>query len=376
MLEPKRFLSDLVSHQVGFFAGVPDSLLKDPCQCFAHELPRSQHVIAANEGNAVGLAIGYHLATGNVPLVYLQNSGLGNVINPLLSLADPDCYGIPLLLLIGWRGEPGVKDEPQHMKQGKTTLELLQAMGIPHSTLDSSAEDASTIIGKAVATAKDARSPYALVVRKGTFSKFEAKSPTPADGPPLTREQAIKIVIASLGRRDIVVSTTGMASREVFEMREIEGHGHEKDFLTIGGMGHASQIALGIALQKPDRQVVCLDGDGAALMHLGSMAISGTSGCLNFKHIVLNNGAHDSVGGQPTVANRINLTLVATALNYKFARSAATPDHVRSNIEDLLNTGGPGFLEIVVAKGSRADLGRPTRSPAQNKDDFMEYVRS
>lgn len=373
MVQPEIFLTQLQDAGISFYTGVPDSLLKGFCACLSEHSEARQHYVAANEGGALALGLGYYLSTGRLPLIYLQNSGLGNLINPLLSLADPDIYSIPMLLLIGWRGEPGTKDEPQHLKQGKTTLSLLDAMGIPYSILAPSLEDAAPTIAHAVHMARECSSPYALVVKKGTFGKSDALAVCERTHS-LSREDSIKLIVDSLTERDIVVSTTGMASRELFEYRECLGHGHERDFLTVGGMGHASQIALGIALQKTNRQVVCIDGDGALLMHLGAMAINGTANCSNFKHIVLNNGAHDSVGGQPTVALSVNLATVARALGYRTAFSAETTEETSDGLASLLQHDGPGFLEIKVRGGSRSDLGRPTISPLENKERFMEYL--
>lgn len=374
MLKPETFYRQLLDHEVRFFTGVPDSLLKEICACISQHAPAHEHVITANEGAAVALGMGYHLATGQLPLIYLQNSGLGNTINPLLSLADPDSYSIPMILLIGWRGEPGVKDEPQHKKQGKTTLSLLEAMGIPYTILDGSLDDAGPVVAEAVRVAKATNAPYALVVRKDTFEKFPVKKGEREL--PMTREEAIRLLVDGLGDSDIVVATTGMASRELFEVREQLGQGHERDFLTIGGMGHASQIALGIALQKPDRNVVCVDGDGALLMHMGALAINGTIGGANYKHIVLNNGAHDSVGGQPTVARQVDFLSAAKAMGYKEAYSARTPEEVNARLQDLFAGTGPALLEILVDKGNRPDLGRPTTTPIENKVQFMEFVRA
>lgn len=374
MLNPSTFLHQLSKNDVAFFAGVPDSLLKEICACIAQNASPTQHVITANEGNAIALGLGYHIATGKIPLIYLQNSGLGNTINPLLSLTDPEIYSIPMLLLIGWRGEPGIKDEPQHKKQGEVTLSLLEAMGIPYTVLDASLEDAEEAIAEAIRVARTELRPYALVVRKGTFDKYSTLKSEREH--PMLREEAIKAVAEAFGERDIIVSTTGMASRELFEIREALGQGHQKDFLTIGGMGHTSQIALGIALQKPDRQVVCIDGDGSVLMHMGALAINGTSTCQNFKHIVINNGAHDSVGGQPTVAQKIDLVGAARAMGYQHVVSATSPKELPEALSALREALGPALLEIVVDKGNRPDLGRPTTSPIENKKQFMEFVRA
>ena len=373
MINTEYFFKNLLEENVEFFAGVPDSLLKNICSYITDNTSPKNHIIAANEGNALALGIGYHLASGKLPLIYMQNSGLGNVVNPLLSLADPDVYSVPMLLMIGWRGEPNVKDEPQHKKQGRVTLQMLEAMEVPYQVLskDTSNEQAKEIIKRVSKEALKNNAPYAIVVKKGTFSEYKLQKDEVANLP-LFREDAIKVIVDNLDDKDIVVSTTGVASRELFEYREELIQGHEKDFLTVGGMGHANQIALGIALQKPDRSVFCLDGDGAALMHMGSMAINGNVECDNFKHIVFNNGAHDSVGGQPTVGYTTGFQSIAKESGYDLVLQAETKTEVVECIEDLKGFTGKVFLEIKVKKGFRKDLGRPTTTPKENKQNLRK----
>ena len=373
MIDPREFVTSLQAKAVEFFTGVPDSLLKDLCGCL-ERLPRAdQHIVAANEGGAVALALGYHLATGKIPLVYLQNSGLGNIINPLLSLADGEVYAIPMLIVIGWRGEPGVHDEPQHKKQGRVMLPMLEAMEIPYSIVGPEVDHSEIILTKAVRYARETGAPYALVIKKGTFKSFNAE-PVAEFEFELSREEAIQAVLDVLKESDVVVSTTGMASREVYEYRHNKGTGHQRDFLTVGGMGHASQIALGVALQKPARMVYCLDGDGALLMHMGALSITGSLKPRNLKHIILNNGAHDSVGGQPTVGLSIDLVGMARAAGYEHAVRTQTKEELRSSLLFLKDCGGPSLLEIRVHGGARQDLGRPTTTPAQNKAAFMKCI--
>lgn len=376
MINTEYFFKNLLEENVEFFAGVPDSLLKNICSYITDNTSPKNHIIAANEGNALALGIGYHLASGKLPLIYMQNSGLGNVVNPLLSLADPDVYSVPMLLMIGWRGEPNVKDEPQHKKQGRVTLQMLEAMEVPYQVLskDTSNEQAKEIIKRVSKEALKNNAPYAIVVKKGTFSEYKLQKDEVANLP-LFREDAIKVIVDNLDDKDIVVSTTGVASRELFEYREELIQGHEKDFLTVGGMGHANQIALGIALQKPDRSVFCLDGDGAALMHMGSMAINGNVECDNFKHIVFNNGAHDSVGGQPTVGYTTGFQSIAKESGYDLVLQAETKTEVVECIEDLKGFTGKVFLEIKVKKGFRKDLGRPTTTPKENKQNLMKFIK-
>ncbi len=378
MISPKDFHAALATEGVDFLTGVPDSLLKEFCAYVDAALPPSGHVIAANEGTAVGLAAGHHLATGSLPMVYLQNSGLGNSVNPLLSLADKEVYSIPIVVLIGWRGAPSVNDEPQHVKQGRITPAMLDAMEIPYRVLDGDSAKAAEAAKWAAATARATSAPVALLVNKGAFGKAEAKRPDRAvPETTLAREAAIKLLTAVLPAGITIVATTGMISRELYECRVASGQDRSGDFLTVGSMGHASQIALGIARAKTDAQVVCLDGDGAALMHLGGMATIGTSDTGNLFHIVLNNGAHDSVGGQPTVAQQISLTEIATACGYDAVEGPVEDEaEIRFQIERLAQLHGRRFLEVLVRPGSRADLGRPKESPAENKAMFIDRLRN
>lgn len=374
MIATDQFYQSLISNGVEFFTGVPDSLLKDICAYITDNTSKECHIIAANEGGAIALATGHHLATGKTPLVYMQNSGLGNAINPLLSLADSTVYSIPMLLMIGWRGEPGVKDEPQHIKQGEATLDLLDAMQIPYAVLPDNIEAAKDVLQEALIYTKKNSAPYALIVKKGSFVPYTLKSSTDAPHT-LTREEAIETVVQNLDKNDIVVSTTGKASRELFEIRKKLNHTHENDFLTVGSMGHASQIALGIAIEKPNRDVYCFDGDGAILMHTGSMSIIGDLAPKNFKHIIFNNGVHDSVGGQPTVGFSTDFCSIAKAFNYKHTYQVRSSIELESCLTEFKETEGPVLLEILVKKGARKDLGRPTISPLENKVGLMKNLK-
>ena len=375
MISPKRFFDELKGHQIDFYTGVPDSLLKNLCAYITDNLPSSQHIIAANEGGAVGLAAGYHLATGKIPVVYMQNSGLGNTVNPLMSLTDKLVYNIPVLLVIGWRGEPGVKDEPQHRKQGLVTLPLLETMGIQYEILADDESQLAEQIGRAVTHMRTTREAFALVVKKGTFDSYKLQSDV-ASSFTLSRENAIKLVAGHISSNDVIVSTTGMISRELFEYRAAMNHGHHQDFLTVGSMGHASQIALGIAINKPDRKVFCFDGDGATIMHAGNMAIIGSVAAPNYYHIVFNNGAHDSVGGQPTVGHQVDIPSVARAFGYKTVMTVDNESALVQQLESLSKEESPLLLEIKVKKGARADLGRPTTTPIENKEALMAFLKN
>ena len=354
-----------------FFAGVPDSQLKALCSFLMDKygLDPAHHVIAANEGNAVALAAGYHLATGKTPVVYLQNSGLGNIVNPVASLLNGKVYGIPCLFIVGWRGEPGVHDEPQHLFQGEITLKLLETLDIPYFVIDKGTteeqvqaklEEYSTLFAQG--------RQAAFVVRKGAL---EYNGKTVYTNPySMGREETIGHILQASGE-DPVVSTTGKASREVYELREAQGQGHGYDFLTVGSMGHSSSIALEIALQKPERRVWCLDGDGAALMHLGAMALIGANRPANLVHIMLNNQAHESVGGMPTVAGKVDLCAAAKACGYPGVFSADNPEELKRALEAVKSANQLTFIEVKCALGARADLGRPAATPQENKTAFM-----
>lgn len=371
MIRPAFFFQELASYGIDFYTGVPDSLLKNLCAYvtdYAHH-----HIIAANEGGAMGIAAGHYLATGQIAVVYLQNSGEGNIINPLASLVDKEVYNIPVLLVIGWRGKPGIHDEPQHVKQGKVTTSLLDAMGIPYAFLDKEEAQASTQIKKAVESMRETKECYALIIEKDTFDTYNLMH-VKDNGLTLAREDAIQIAASAIGEKDVIVSTTGMISRELFEYRALQHQGHERDFLTVGSMGHASQIALGIALEKQDRRVWCFDGDGASIMHMGNMAIIASKAPRNFRHIIFNNGAHDSVGGQPTVGLDIDFLGIARSVGYPQVFRVDDHDQLKDVLSKCHDAEGPILIEVRVKKGNRKDLGRPTTTPVQNKEALMDYL--
>jgi phosphonopyruvate decarboxylase len=375
MISSKAFYNFLIKNGVDFFCGVPDSLLKDFCAYISDTAKPQKHVVAANEGNAIALSAGYHLATRKFGLVYMQNSGLGNSINPLISLADPAVYGIPMLLLVGWRGEPGTKDEPQHITQGKITLPLLKTMGIAYKVLPQSEAGAKKAVLKAAEYMQKFNAPYALIVKKGTFFPYTKKKASKKFIPsPILREKAIESITNEINGGEIIISTTGKTSRELFEIRERNASGHEKDFLKVGSMGHSSQIALGIALAQPKREVYCIDGDGALLMHMGSLGTVGNTMPKNFKHIVLNNFVHESVGGQPTAAPNMDIGSVARGCGYANIYQARDLKGLQRALPRFKRSKGPALLEIIIHLGSRDDLGRPTLSLVENKEQFMDFV--
>jgi phosphonopyruvate decarboxylase len=370
VIEPGKFWEALTQKGAGLVSGVPDSLLAGLCAVLSES---ADHLPAPNEGSAVALAAGHYLATGRPGVVYMQNSGLGNALNPLVSLADTEVYALPMLLLIGWRGEPGRQDEPQHVKQGRVTPALLDALEIPYRILgpDSDFENEINEIWVAML---DRSGPAALLIRQGTFqpAKNSDDQRTRKPGSPLmTREEAIASVLESLSPDDLVIATTGRASRELWELRLERGE-RGGDFLTVGGMGHASAVALAAARAKPERRFICLDGDGALLMHLGVLALAGSWGATNFWHVLLNNSCHESVGGQPVCAEGLSFHLLARNCGYASSRRLISREEIAEFLAGPRGTKGPHFCEILVAPGSRPDLGRPGLSPLENKALFVK----
>ena len=370
-MQARQFIDIL---DADFYTGVPDSQLKALCSCLLRRygVDPKHHVIAANEGNCAALAAGYHLATGKVPVVYMQNSGEGNIVNPVASLLHDDVYGIPMIFVIGWRGEPGVKDEPQHVYQGRITCQLLKDLGIdytivsPETTVEE-AEQAMEGFRAQLAQGRD----VAFVIRKEALTdsgKVENRNRRT-----LIREDVIR-TIAACSEGDPIVSTTGKASRELFEIREQRGEGHENDFLTVGSMGHASSIALGIASQKEQTTVWCIDGDGAALMHMGALAVIGACRPDNLVHIVIDNEAHETVGGMPTVSPAIQLAGIARDCGYAYTAEIDTMEALVSELKAARDRKQLTFLQVHCALGSRKDLGRPTTTPKQNKAAFMKRL--
>jgi phosphonopyruvate decarboxylase len=374
-MNPASFLKTLQDNGIGFFSGVPDSLLKELCKCVTASLPSTHHVIAANEGAAVALATGYHLATGKIGAVYLQNSGLGNIINPITSIADSEVYGIPLLLIIGWRGEPDVKDEPQHVKQGRVTPAMLDSMEVPYQVIDKDSDIAS-VIETAARQMRSENRPVALLVRKDAFEAYEGAVEKLADGGPLSREEAIEAVSEVISSDAVIVATTGFTSRELYEFRVKNEHKTPKDFLTVGGMGHTASIAMGIAIGQPDRQVICLDGDGSLLMHMGALPVIGLAAPQNLVHVVLNNGVHDSVGAQPTAGFSADFPAIAKASGYRFVSRAETKDEIQAAVREACQSQGPAFIELRIRAGARKDLGRPKSTPKENKINLMQQIGS
>ncbi len=357
-----------------FYTGVPDSQLKALCNYLMREygIDKNHHIIAANEGNCSALAAGYHLATGKVPVVYMQNSGEGNIINPVASLLNDKVYAIPVMFVVGWRGEPGVHDEPQHIYQGEVTLKLLEDMDIQYFVIDkeTSEKDLEDKMKEFKPLLEKGKN-VAFVIKKGGLS-FDGKVKYKNDNVML-REDIIKHVTQVTGE-DAIISTTGKASRELFEIRTANGQSHKYDFLTVGSMGHSSSIALGVAINKPNQKIWCIDGDGAVLMHMGAMAVIGANKPKNLVHIVINNGAHETVGGMPTVAQGLDVVKVAKACGYQSVKCVNNFKQLDKALQKAKNSDKLSLIEVKCSIGARDDLGRPTTTALKNKQDFMEYV--
>ncbi|MHA1448456.1 MAG: phosphonopyruvate decarboxylase [Candidatus Hodarchaeales archaeon] len=359
--------------ELDFFTGVPDSTFKD-WMTFLDKMHGEglTNIIACNECEAIAIATGYHLATGNLGIVYMQNAGEGKIVNPITSLCDPEVYSIPVFLLIGWRGEPGKKDEPQHRKMGKITLSMLEILDIPHEILPDDSNKAETVIRKLKQISLEDSKPVALIIKRGIINEpvsiREQESPYR-----MSREEAIKIIMDNLTGKEMIVSTTGKTSRELYEYRMSENQ-QPRDFYTVGGMGCASAIAFGMTIRNSDRKVLIFDGDGAVLMQMGSLATIGHYSPKNLVHIVFDNSSHDSTGGQPTVSNTADFSKVALACGYKEAKIISIADELAQTIQKLTSTSGPVIIVVKVKKGARADLGRPKTTPIENKKAVMKFL--
>lgn len=356
MLNQKLVNDELKKNGITFFTGVPDSFLNGFCNYILNNSEKNRNIIAANEGNAIGIASGHYFATKEIPLVYMQNSGLGNTINPLVSLVDENVYSVPMILLIGWRGEPGTElKHPQHKLQGEITPKLLDIIGIPYTVLEDNNDKIAGVIAKATDYCKENRRPYALIAKKGIMAG--EKENNKDEVYPMSREEAIEIILDNMPVDTIYSATTGRATRELFFLRERRNESKCHDFLNVGSMGHASSVALGIALEQTERKVICLDGDAAAVMHMGSFAMAASTPCRNFIHIVLNNGAHESVGGQPSVGHKIDFTKIAEACGYETPGSpVSTREELIVALEKLKNAEKSAFIDVRIHKGLSGKL--------------------
>ena len=357
-----------------FYAGVPDSQLRSFCDYLMDKygVDSKHHIIAANEGNCAAISAGYHLATGKIPVVYLQNSGEGNIINPVASLLNDMVYAIPVIFVIGWRGEPGVHDEPQHIYQGKVTLKLLDDMDIVSFVIsqETSESELTEVMDGFKKVLENGKS-VAFVVKKGALT-YNSKA-VYKNNNSMIREEVISRIVRAVGK-GLIVSTTGKISRELFEIRESSGQDHRCDFLTVGSMGHSSSIALGLAIHKPKQRIWCIDGDGALLMHMGSLAVIGSNQPDNLVHVVINNEAHETVGGMPTVANKIDLVGIAKACGYPYAVSVNGYEALEGVLCNVSKKRQLSFIEVRCAISSRRNLGRPNIPAVENKKAFMKYV--
>ena len=357
-----------------FYTGVPDSQIKALCNYLmnTYGIDEKHHVIAANEGNCTALAAGYHLSTGKWPVIYMQNSGEGNIINPVASLLNDKVYAIPAIFVFGWRGEPGVHDEPQHIYQGKITCKLLDLMDIKNFTISKSTtiEELEKTMHEYEELLKIGKQ-VAFVIKKGALT-YDGEIQYKNDYGML-REEIIEHIVNVTGE-DPIISTTGKTSRELFEIREKNNQSHKHDFLTVGSMGHTSSIALGVAINKPDEKIWCIDGDGSVLMHMGAMAVVGSVNPKNLIHIVINNEAHETVGGMPTVANNIDLVSIAKSCGYSYAVSVDNLNDLDNEINQVKNLNNLSLIEIKSSIGARKDLGRPTTTAIENKENFMNFI--
>lgn len=356
MLDQKLVFEALAEQGVTYFTGVPDSYLNGFCNYALANFP-SRNIIAANEGNAVGIACGHYFATKEIPLVYMQNSGLGNVVNPLASLAEHDVYAVPMILLIGWRGQGNTEpNHPQHRLQGEITPGMLDVMHIPYSILKDDDADFKAVIEKAAAYCRENRRSYALIAPKGVMAAAE-KANNVDDVYPMSREEAIEVILDHMPADTVYSATTGRATRELFFLRERRNETKAHDYLNVGSMGHASSVALGIALEKPERHVVCLDGDSACMMHMGAMTMVSKLDVPNFLHVVLNNGAHESVGGQPSAGHKVDFTKIAEACGYAtVGKAAETEQELIDAIEQLKDCGRAAFIDCRIHKGLNSKL--------------------
>ncbi len=358
MINQEIYIKYLKDIGVEFISGVPDTLLNEFCLSIEENWPKNKHIIAANEGNAAALACGYHLSTGSVPLVYMQNSGMGNTLNPLLSLSNKDVYGVPMVLLIGWRGDPNEKDHLQHKKQGELTPILLDELDIPYKILEDNEEDVLEATNWAINKAKLINSPVALIAKKNVFENGQKADLSKEESTfEMFREDVIENLLDYLPKDTIYVASTGRATRELYFLRKHRGESHENDFLNIGAMGHSSSIAAGIAISQKERLVVCLDGDCAAIMHMGAFAIQGNLEVTNLLHVVMNNGIHESVGGQESVGFQINLTQVAESTGYStIQKPVQSASDFTDSVNLLLSKKKPSFIEVHIKKGMRSKL--------------------
>jgi phosphonopyruvate decarboxylase len=368
MIDTKKLLIFLEKNNLNFFSGVPDSVLKNFTNLLIN---KSSHVLATNEGSAVSIGIGYHLSFNKLPCIYMQNSGLANAINPLISIAHKGVYSIPMMMLIGWRGSPGIKDEPQHLIKGKITKNLLKLLGIKYEIIES--EKDFNKIKKLINFSKKKKVPVACLFKKGVLKKvnyhkkFSERSTIKNK---ILRSEVIREILKSIQNNTKIISTTGYTSRELYQIRKNEGYHKGKDFYMIGGMGHSSSVALGAAFKK-NKKILCLDGDGSMLMHLGSLHTVGLMNKNNFKHILLNNQSHESVGGQEISFKRVKMEKLIKGLGYSKYIQLKDKKDLKNKIQSVLKYKGSIFLEVLIEKGAIKNLGRP-KNFIKIKNNFLK----
>jgi len=372
MINGNQLVNLLTGEGLNFITGIPCSILKDFLFCLSEKERGIEHIIVASEEEAISIGTGYYLATAKIPIVYMQNSGLARSVDVLTSLVNKEVYRIPMLLLISWRGEPGKKDEPQHLKMGKITLKLLKTLSIPYAILSDNKSKVAKEVKEAKKYLKNNSLPYAIIIRKGLIKPCQAQKGTEINS--LSREEAIKIIVDNSKGDEIIISTTGKISRELFEYREAKEQSHKTDFYTLGSMGCSAAIALGIALKKPKKKVLVFDGDGSVLMQMGALATIGHYLPKNFYHIIFDNNAHDSTGGQKTASNTASFNKIALACGYKGAETVLTQRRLTNAVRNLKRNSGPRMLVVKIKKGSRKDLGRPATTPIENKKLLMNFL--
>jgi len=373
-INPSELYDILAREGIDFFTGVPDSTLKHFCFYLDDYSDPSNHIITANEGNSIALAAGYHISTGKIPLVYMQNSGLGNAINPLTSLVGNDLFAIPMLVMVGWRGEPGKKDAIQHSKDGQMQLQLLETLGLSYTIIPSATKSLELQIQDSIRLAKDKESPHVILVRKDAFEKYKSRKSNNANNHSMSREYVLTKIFNAIKPGSIIISTTGKTSRELYEIRKELGKLDSIDLMLVGSMGHASSLSLGVALENKNRNIFCIDGDGSLIMHMGALSTIGKYSPSNFRHILLNNFSHDSVGGQESSSDIIDFNALSKAVSYNNYFEISEKSDFGKTFSDFQESLGPSFLEILISKGSRPDLSRPDLTPYQNKKEFMDFL--
>ena len=366
MIKVESLVKILKRNKSTFFTGVPDSVLKELSYTLQNK-DKKEHIIATNEGTAVSIGIGHYLSTKEVPCVYMQNSGLSNALNPLLSIAHEKVYAIPLILIIGWRGSPRIKDEPQHNVKGKITESILKLLNIKYTILRS-INDLDKF-EKQIKFSKKKNSIVACLIEQGTLEKIDRIKKN-SDFYKLNKELFLKTLLQSLDKNTKVISSTGYNSRELMHIRSKYKIIKTKDFYMVGGMGHTSSVALGYSLTSK-KKIICIDGDGSFLMHLGAIKTAGTFANKNFKYILLNNNSHDSVGGQNTYANNINFEKLSKSLGFKKFYSIKNDKNLKKTIKTFLSDDTLSFLEVKVSNSKIKNLPRPT-DLIKIKNEFMK----